>query len=176
MKLGVIFTGGTIGCQVAEDGYLQLPDSSTYFLLEGAKKRGILDGITVIPTEPFRLFSEQMTGETLSLLVNHVRERICKEDCDGWILLHGSDTLAYTAAVLGYALGTDCSPLVLVASNEPLSNPKANGWTNFAYAVRFLQEQQATGVFCQPLQYRQHSDHTRIHSTVAAAARQRKLV
>ena len=98
MKLGVIFTGGTIGCQVAEDGYLQLPDSSTYFLLEGAKKRGILDGITVIPSEPFRLFSEQMTGETLSLLVNHVRERICKEDCDGWILLHGSDTLAYTAS------------------------------------------------------------------------------
>ena len=49
MKLGVIFTGGTIGCQVAEDGYLQLPDSSTYFLLEEAKKRGILDGITVIP-------------------------------------------------------------------------------------------------------------------------------
>ena len=91
-ELGIIFTGGTIGCQVAEDGYLQLPDSSTYFLLEGAKKRGILDGITVIPTEPFRLFSEQMTGETLSLLVNHVRERICKEDCDGWILLHGSDS------------------------------------------------------------------------------------
>ena len=147
MKLGIIFTGGTIGCQVAEDGYLQLPDSSTYFLLEGAKERGILDGITVIPSEPFRLFSEQMTGETLSLLVNHVRERICKEDCDGWILLHGSDTLAYTAAVLGYVLGTDCPPLVLVASNEPLSNPKANGWTNFAYAVRFLQEQQATGVF-----------------------------
>ena len=147
MKLGIIFTGGTIGCQVAEDGYLQLPDSSTYFLLEGAKKWGILDGITVIPSEPFRLFSEQMTGETLSLLVNHVRERIWKEACDGWILLHGSDTLAYTAAVLGYALGTDCSPLVLVASNEPLSNPKANGWTNFAYAVRFLQEQQATGVF-----------------------------
>ena len=147
MKLGVIFTGGTIGCQVAEDGYLQLPDSSTYFLLEGAKERGILDGITVIPSEPFRLFSEQMTGETLSLLVNHVRERICKEDCDGWILLHGSDTLAYTAAVLGCVLGTDCPSLVLVASNEPLSNPKANGWTNFAYAVRFLQEQQATGVF-----------------------------
>ena len=69
MKLGVIFTGGTIGCQVAEDGYLQLPDSSTYFLLEGAKKRGILDEITVIPSEPFRLFSEQITGETLSLLV-----------------------------------------------------------------------------------------------------------
>ena len=147
MKLGIIFTGGTIGCQVAEDGYLQLPDSSTYFLLEGAKKRGILDGITVIPSEPFRLFSEQMTGETLSLLVNHVRERIWKEACDGWILLHGSDTLAYTAAVLGCVLGTDCPPLVLVASNEPLSNPKANGWTNFAYAVRFLQEQQATGVF-----------------------------
>ena len=147
MKLGVIFTGGTIGCQVAEDGYLQLPDLSTYFLLEGAKERGILDEITVLPSEPFRLFSEQMTGETLSLLVNHVRERIWKEACDGWILLHGSDTLAYTAAVLGYALGTDCPPLVLVASNEPLSNPKANGWTNFAYAVRFLQEQQATGVF-----------------------------
>ena len=129
MKLGIIFTGGTIGCQVAEDGYLQLPDSSTYFLLEGAKERGILDGITVLPSEPFRLFSEQMTGETLSLLVNHVRERIWKEACDGWILLHGSDTLAYTAAVLGYVLGTDCPPLVLVASNEPLSNPKANGWT-----------------------------------------------
>ena len=42
MKLGIIFTGGTIGCQVAEDGYLQLPDSSTYFLLEGAKERGSL--------------------------------------------------------------------------------------------------------------------------------------
>lgn len=147
MKIGVIFTGGTIGCQVAEDGYLQLPESPSYFLLEGAKKRGILDGISVVPSEPFCVFSEQMTGERLSFLVNHVRKRMNTEDCAGWILLHGSDTLAYTAAILGYALGTDCPPLVLVASNEPLSDPNANGWTNFAHAVRFLQEQHTTGVF-----------------------------
>lgn len=40
MKLGIIFTGGTIGCQVAEDGYLQLPDSSTYFLCWREQKNG----------------------------------------------------------------------------------------------------------------------------------------
>ena len=172
MKLGVIFTGGTIGCQVAEDGYLQLPDSSTYFLLEGAKKRGILDGITVIPTEPFRLFSEQMTGETLSLLVNHVRERICKEDCDGWILLHGSDTLAYTAAVLGYALlavGTGGEQRTAFQSQSKRLDELRLCSAIFAGTA-------GNGCFCQPLQYRQHSDHTRIHSTVAAAAQQRKLV
>lgn len=147
MKLGIIFTGGTIGCQLADDGYLSLPEHASYLLLQGAEEQGILKGITVIPSEPLHLFSEQMTGESLSLLVNHMRQRILTEDCDGWILLHGSDTLAYTAAVLGYALGTELPPLVLVASNEPLTNPAANGWSNFAYAVRFLQEQAKTGVF-----------------------------
>lgn len=147
MKLGIIFTGGTIGCQLADDGYLSLSEQTAYLLLQGAKERGFLKGISVIPSEPLHLFSEQMTGESLSLLVNHVRQRILTEDCDGWILLHGSDTLAYTAAILGYALGTDLPPLVLVASNEPLTNPSANGWSNFAYAIRFLQKQAETGVF-----------------------------
>lgn len=147
MKLGIIFTGGTIGCQLADDGYLSLSEQTAYLLLQGAKERGFLKGISVIPSEPLHLFSEQMTGESLSLLVNHVRQRILTEDCDGWILLHGSDTLAYTAAILGYALGTDLPPLVLVASNEPLTNPSANGWSNFAYAIRFLQKQAEIGVF-----------------------------
>ena len=161
MKLGIIFTGGTIGCQVAEDGYLQLPDSSTYFLLEGAKKRGILDGITVIPSEPFRLFSEQMTGETLSLLVNHVRERIWKEACDGWILLHGSDRLS--------AVGTG-------GEQRTAFQSKSKRLDKLRLCSAIFAGTAGNGCFCQPLQYRQHSDHTRSHSTVAAAARQRKLV
>jgi L-asparaginase len=147
MKIGVILTGGTIGSHLAADGYLSLTENAAYTILQGAAERGFLDGVTVVSSEPLHVLSEQMTGDILARLVEHVRQRMQTEDCDGWILLHGSDTLAYTAAVLGYVLGTQQKPLVLVSSNAPLTDPTANGWTNFDYAVRFLRTQQATGVF-----------------------------
>ena len=168
MKLGVIFTGGTIGCQVAEDGYLQLPDSSTYFLLEEAKKRGILDGITVIPSEPFRLFSEQMTGETLSLLVNHVRERM---DFAAWF-----GYLGVYRCCFGVCVGDRVPAVGTGGEQRTAFQSKSKRLDELRLCSAIFAGTAGNGCFCQPLQYRQHSDHTRIHSTVAAAARQRKLV
>lgn len=176
MKLGIIFTGGTIGCQVAEDGYLQLPDSSTYFLLEGAKERGILDGITVLPSEPFRVFSEQMTGETLSLLVHHVRERIWKEACDGWILLHGFGYLGVYRCCFGVCIGDRLLTVGTGGEQRTAFQSKGKRLDELCLCSAIFAGTAGNGRFCQPLQYRQHSDHTRSHSTVAAAARQRKSV
>lgn len=147
MQIGMIFTGGTIGSRLQADGYLSLREQGSYALLQGAEERGLLKDVTVHPSEPFQMLSEQMTGEPLAALVRHVRHRLQTEVCDGFLLLHGSDTLAYTAAMLGYALGMDTPPVVLVASNDPLTNPDANGWTNLEYAIRFLREQQGNGVF-----------------------------
>ncbi len=57
---------------------------------------------------------------------------------DGVIIMHGTDTLAYSAAAMGYLFG-DCDiPMVFVSSNYVLTDPRANGAYNFQYAVQFL--------------------------------------
>lgn len=146
MKLGVIFTGGTIGSQLQADGFLA-PVQSSDWILQQAADRGFLSGLQLVPTLPMQILSEEMNASTLNALISHVRNRMKTEDCSGYLLFHGTDTLAYTAALLSMMLGNVKTPLVLIASNDPLTNPNANGWSNLEYALRFLQMPGQRGVF-----------------------------
>ena len=53
-----------------------------------------------------------------------------------WVLLHGSDTLTYTAALLAHLLPD--KPLVLVAAGTPPEAPGSNALPNLDLAVQYL--------------------------------------
>ena len=56
----------------------------------------------------------------------------------GIIVTHGTDSLAYTAAILQYIFSYSRIPIVLVSSDYVLTDPRANGLTNFSHAVDFI--------------------------------------
>ena len=144
MKIGVIFTGGTIGSRTGAQGIAPAADAPRKLLSDYAAWTG--DG-TVFPTaEPYTILSENLTLSHVGVLAACIREKL--REWDGVIVTHGTDTLQYTGAALGYILGLSSKPVVLVSANYPLEDSRSNGLDNFRAAVTFLRTVVGvTGVF-----------------------------
>ena len=66
-----------------------------------------------------------------------IRERY--DAFDGFVVLHGTDTMAYTAAALSYLIQDSPKPIVLTGSQRPMANPftdaKLNLYQSLLYAA-----------------------------------------
>ena len=144
MKLLFVFTGGTIGSTRHGD-VISTDKSKSYKIIEEYEKRYGID-FEYDTEEPYTELSENNTGEQIRKLCACVKSNINK-DYDGIIITHGTDTLQYTAAALGYALGLDSIPVCLVSSNRPIEDERANGLENLRGAVRFIEDRCGRGAF-----------------------------
>lgn len=165
MKLLVIFTGGTIGSKVNE-GYISPDLGQPFKLMElyHEQKAASAQGILFDTCVPYTLLSEDLTGEYLAKLGACVKENL-KKDYDGIIVAHGTDTLQYAAAMVGYLAGGDSIPVMFVSSNYVLEDERANGLDNFACAVEFITERRGRGVFAA---YKNQDNVVYIHRAVRA--------
>lgn len=143
MKLLFIFTGGTIG-STASGGVIAPDGEKPRLLLEKYAENYPIDFAYDILT-PMNELSENFTGEHISLLLETVRKH--KENYDGIIVTHGTDTLAYSAAALGYALGSDTCPVCMVSSRAPIDTPTENGIQNLRAAILLIKSGKGRGVF-----------------------------
>ncbi len=164
MKISVIFTGGTIGSSVGESGYIAPDPACRYQLLDwyyASHRRDMEEyGIDFRISEPYRILSENLAPKYLNLLIRTVREVLREAEIDGVIITHGTDTLQYTAAALGYVFGNMGVPIVLVSSDYPIQYEKANGRDNFAAAVRLICERYESGVV---VSYRNRGEDVTFH-------------
>lgn len=159
-KILVIFTGGTIGSLVY-DGWISPENTTIKFLIENCKQQ-IDDEIDFFTTEPYTILSENLDAHHLNKLIEAVRIA-SKADYDGIIVTHGTDTLQYSATALSFALGNNCIPVLLVSSNYPLSDERANGKINFEAAIEFIKQKCGKGVY---IAYRNSDRHTYYHAGI----------
>lgn len=161
MKILVIFTGGTIGSSVT-DGYITPQEGNGYKLLQMYQKKCALKTrpeVTFETLQPFQTLSENSTCRTLLQLIQCVSAE-AKKDYDGIILCHGTDTLQFSGTALGYALGLESIPVLLVSSNYVLDDKRAKGLAHFAASVAFIREKCGKGVF---ITYQNDGECVRIH-------------
>ncbi|MCD7828282.1 MAG: asparaginase domain-containing protein [Clostridiales bacterium] len=144
MKIPVVFTGGTIG-SVELNGVIR-PDPGSRLALINRYSPIYSGDVEFEAVTPYTILSENLSAKELNMLIDCVRTLIDK-GCDGVIVAHGTDTLQYTAAALSFALGNSCPPVILVSSNYPLDDPRANGGVNFSTAVDFIKINMGRGVF-----------------------------
>ena len=143
MNLLFIFTGGTIGSTVTGD--VISPDGQTpRLLLEKYAQKHPID-FTYDTLAPMSELSENFTGMHICHILNTVASHA--KDYDGVVVTHGTDTLAYTAAALGYALGNDAPPVCLVSSAYPLEDQRENGTDNLFGALSLMRAGREKGVF-----------------------------
>lgn len=150
----VVFTGGTIGSQ-AEGHSTGLGNTPPVRLLEGF----LPDMVEFRTSEPFRILSEDATTEHWSSLAAHVA-RLDFSRVDAVVVTHGSDTLAWTAKALAFALAGVPRPVVLVGSDRPISDPLSNGPDNFRDAIAFALGEKLPGVF---VAWKNPAEPTSIH-------------
>lgn len=154
MKILVIFTGGTIGSRV-KDGWISPAGSTPYLLLDGYLSKN--KGVSFDTLSPYTVLSENLSADNLTQLLSCVSQNLTK-GYDGIIITHGTDTLQYTAAALGFAFGRTL-PIALVSSQKPLEDPLANGHDNFAAAAELIRSGER-GVFAV---YRNNDGRVYVH-------------
>ena len=144
MKILVVFTGGTIGSAV-KDGYISTDRNKTHRLIQTYYDMGGRQ-VDFTLSEPYFMLSENMTGSHLAQLGRFILGQL-DQSYDGIIVTHGTDTIQYTAAALGYTLPDPDIPVMLVSSNYVLDDPRAKGPANFHAAVEFIAARAGKGVF-----------------------------
>lgn len=142
-KILVVLTGGTIGSMI-EDNVINVSEGSPYKLLALYEQQYGAESFEVI--QPVNVLSENMTPKVWEKLIHTLGQIDCSK-YDGIIVTHGSDTISYTAALLGMLFHYLPIPLILVASNYPLGQEGSNGLFNFAAAVSFIRKKAVRGVF-----------------------------
>lgn len=77
-------------------------------------------------------------------IANIIHEKYA--DYDGFVITHGTDTLAYTAAILSYMLQNSAKPIVMTGSQKPIEVEKTDATRNLTDSIRFACEN-AGGIF-----------------------------
>lgn len=125
-------TGGTIACEPTKNGLApQLPPQA---LLEGVEQLRGMCSITAL--QPFNLDSTNMSPREWTGLAEIIAQRY--EEFDGFVVAHGTDTLAYAAAALS-CLVRGKKPVVLTGSQKLMGDADTDAKRNlrdaFACAV-----------------------------------------
>lgn len=139
----LIFTGGTI-CSCAskktQKNYSDAAATSS-LLVENYKKTNspVKDEVKFVSKFLSQdILSENMTVDSLNELIDIFRDKQTIDACVGVIVLHGTDTLAYTSSLLSLALAGLKIPVCLVSAQLDLKNPKTNGFDNFRASVELI--------------------------------------
>ncbi|WP_028608363.1 asparaginase [Paenibacillus harenae] len=145
-ELLVIFTGGTIGSRKQGAG-IDVHESGSYALIDAYNNSGKQRGdVTLHSVQPLNLLSENLTPGDYRTLAAAIRS-VDLTAYAGVIITHGSDTLAYGAAMISYLFADARIPVVLTASNYPLADERSNGLRNFTNAVDFAADEDLPGIF-----------------------------
>ena len=121
----ILYTGGTIGMDYL-DGVLQVIPGlfksqldklikSTQINLELIEYTNLID-------------SSDITTQHWQQMINDIA--INYDKFDGFVIVHGTDTMAYTASILSFALRNLGKPVVLTGAQLPLIHLRSDGWNN----------------------------------------------
>ena len=132
-KILMIGTGGTIACRRTENGLA--PALSGEDLL--AYIPAVREVCDVDAVQLFSVDSTNMTPAHWQLLSRELEARY--HGYDGFVICHGTDTLAYTAAALSYMVQRSEKPIVLTGAQKPIdmdvTDAKTNLLDSFVYAA-----------------------------------------
>lgn len=138
-KILLILTGGTICSAVNIDGKRAVDSENAKYKIISAFRESDshFNGTEFETRMPIDTLSENMTIEKWNILLNELRD-IKSDDYKGIIILHGTDTLAYTAVLLSLVMGKKGLPVCLVSSHSPVDCENTNANINFRAAVELI--------------------------------------
>lgn len=131
-KILFIATGGTIASRRSDSGLK--PQITPQELLEYIPQ--VKDICQIEAIQLLNLDSSNMEPEHWKLIVHTIREQY--EAYDGFVIAHGTDTMAYTAAALSYMIQNSRKPIVITGAQKPIdleiTDAKSNLLDSFLYA------------------------------------------
>ncbi len=128
----VIYTGGTIGMVKSDTTGALVPfnlDKVDHYIPEITRLHYKLEQISFDPLTD----SSDISPDQWVYLAEIIEENY--EKYDGFVILHGSDTMSYTASALSFILKNLNKPVILTGSQLPLGVVRTDGRENFITAL-----------------------------------------
>ena len=139
-KILVIGTGGTIACKQSDEGLIPLmsaeelvshvPDVTEFADVSSIQVCNI-DSTDVVPSDWMK-FAEAIKDNF--------------DDFDGFVICHGTDTLAYTASALSYLVQNSHKPIVVTGAQNPIDAVDTDARTNLRDSILYASDDKSSGV------------------------------
>ena len=136
-KIHILYTGGTIGMTKGKNGYeprndylKQMLDSIPEIQVKSMPKYAIKE------YKPL-LDSANIDYEQWNRIARDIENNY--KDYDGFLILHGTDTMAYTASALSFILEGLSKPVIITGSQIPLSEIRNDARENLIVAMELAQ-------------------------------------
>lgn len=139
-RILILGTGGTIACKRTEHGLA--PALSSEELLSYLPEIQ-----TFCQAETLQVCNEDSTNITPSRwleIAAAIESRY--SEFDGFVVCHGTDTMAYTAAALSYMIQNSQKPIVITGAQKPINMENTDAKTNLADSILYAADPESNGV------------------------------
>jgi L-asparaginase len=140
-KIMLLATGGTIAAKDSGEGLVptmpadeilrHIPEIESFCKVE-AKQILNIDSSNIQP-------------EDWLLISRTIRDYY--DSFDGFVITHGTDTMAYTASALSYLIQNSAKPIVLAGAQKPIYQKERDAIQNIFDAFRFSDHPENSGVY-----------------------------
>lgn len=145
-QLLILYTGGTIGMQMSAAGLVPASGFEARLRTEqAAQPQRLLPPWQFVELQPL-LDSANMTQANWLAMRDAIVRAVEVDGCDAVLLLHGTDTLAYSAAALSFLLLGLAVPVILTGAMLPAGVAGTDAWINLFGAMQLLGSGVAPGV------------------------------
>jgi L-asparaginase len=130
----ILATGGTIAGAAASGTQAAYTSGAVTIDAMIAAVPGIKDMANIKGEQISNVGSQDMSFEIMLNLAKRINELMSKNDVDGFVITHGTDTMEETAYFLNLVVKGD-KPVVMVGSMRPSTAVSADGPLNLYNAV-----------------------------------------
>lgn len=139
-KVLLIATGGTIASAYTQEGLApKIAAGELLQYVDGYEKFCQVDVI-----QPYSLDSTNICGKHWLKLAVLIEKHY--DDYDGFVICHGTDTMAFTAAALSYLIQNSRKPIIVTGAQKPIDLPVTDARTNLLDSLLFAADARAHGV------------------------------
>jgi L-asparaginase len=129
----IVYTGGTFGMTYDKDGVL-IPFDFGLILEHLPTLKNLALELTVISFET-PIDSSNISPDHWKVLGEIIYQNYLGHD--GFVVLHGTDTMAYTASALSFMLEGLSKPVVFTGAQLPITEPRSDARENLITALEF---------------------------------------
>ena len=141
-KVLVVYTGGTIGMiRDPESGHLGSVDFNSVYEHIPELKRLQIEITTLSFSDP--VDSSEMGPKDWIEITNVIEKEY--EHFDGFVVLHGTDTMSYAASALSFMIQNLNKPIIFTGSQLPIGVIRTDGKENLITAIEIAAEKDSNG-------------------------------
>ncbi len=132
-KIYVAYTGGTIGMRPSDSGYV--PGDNLLNLLQDKLSPEVMTSLPAFELfeYPQLIDSSNIRPEHWLQIASDIASRY--DHFDGFVILHGTDTMAYSCSMISFMLQNLQKPVIFSGSQIPLCEARTDALENFVGAL-----------------------------------------